>query len=247
MHLPLLILHISGGILGILSGFSAMFLRKHSQWHAIAGKAFVASMLTMASCGAVLALMKQEMNNVFGGILTIYLVATAWATARRRDGQTFTYDWGGLLIAFGIAAFIITYGIKVATSPTGPTDGTPAFAYFFMGSVASLSTAGDLRMLLRGGLFGSQRLVRHLWRMSFSLFIASASLFLARPHLFPDILRTTYIISLLGIAPLLLMIFWLIRVRFAKAYKAHRALTARSRNLQTAYDFARPQRSGGLP
>lgn len=247
MRFPLLILHISGGTLGILSGFAAMFLRKGSRWHAIAGQAFVASMLTMASCGAVLALMKQEMNNVFGGILTIYLVATAWATARRRDGQTYSYDWGGLLVAFAIATFIITFGIRVAMSPTGPTDGTPAFAYFFMGSIASLATVGDLRMLLRGGLFGSQRLVRHLWRMSFSLFIASASLFLARPHLFPKILRTTYIISLLGVAPLLLMIFWLVRVRFTKAYKAHRSRAASPRHPQTAYDFARPQRSGGLP
>lgn len=247
MYLPLLILHITGGTLGILSGFAAMFLRKGSRWHAIAGQTFVASMLTMASCGALLAFMKHEMNNVFGGILTIYLVATAWATARRRDGQIHNYDWGALFVAFAIAVLIITFGIKVAVSPTGPADGTPAPAYFFMGSVALLSSVGDLRMLLRGGLFGSQRLVRHLWRMSFSLFIASASLFLARPHLFPNILRTTYIIFLLGIGPLLLMIFWLLRVRFAKMYKAHRALTTRPRHAQTAFDFPRPQRSGGLP
>jgi len=247
MHLPLLILHITGGTLGILFGFAAMFLRKGSRWHALAGQIFIASMLTMASCGALLAFMKQEMNNVFGGILTIYLVTTAWTTARRPDGQTYSFDWAALFVAFTIAAFIITFGIKVAVSPTGPTDGTPAFAYFFMGSVAFLSTIGDLRMLVRGGLFGAQRIVRHLWRMGFSLFIASASLFLARPHLFPNILRTTYVIFLLGIAPLLLMLFWLIRVRFAKVYKAHRALAARPRYRQTAYDFRRPQRSGGLP
>src|SRR5215472_8904256 len=108
MHLPLLILHITGGTLGILTGFTAIFLRKGSRWHALAGKAFVASMLTMASCGTILALMRNEMNNVFGGILTVYLVATAWATARRRDGQTYNYDWGGLLVAAAIAVFIIT-------------------------------------------------------------------------------------------------------------------------------------------
>jgi hypothetical protein len=36
---------------------------------------------------------------------------------------------------------------------------------FFMGSMLLLAAAGDLRMLLRGGLFGSLRVVRHLWRM----------------------------------------------------------------------------------
>jgi hypothetical protein len=35
-----------------------------------------------------------------------------------------------------------------------------------------LAAAGDLRMLLRGGLFGAQRIARHLWRMCFGLFIA---------------------------------------------------------------------------
>ena len=92
-------------------------------------------------------------------------------------------------------------------------------AYFIFGSVALLFATGDVRMLVRGGVSGTKRLSRHLLRMCFALFIASGSLFLARPHLFPAILRKTNVIFLLGILPLLLMIFWLFRVRFAKAYK----------------------------
>jgi hypothetical protein len=55
--------------------------------------------------------------------------------------------------------------------------------------------------------------------MCFTLFIASASIFLARQHLFPAILRKTGVLMLLSLAPLLLMIFWLIRVRFTNARK----------------------------
>ena len=45
----------------------------------------------------------------------------------------------------------------------------------FLGSVAVLAAAGDVRMLVRGGVFGAQRVARHLWRMCFGLFIATGS------------------------------------------------------------------------
>jgi hypothetical protein len=48
--------------------------------------------------------MKHQMNNVFGGLLTIYMVATAWATARRRDGGTGIPDWLGFLFALAIGS-----------------------------------------------------------------------------------------------------------------------------------------------
>jgi hypothetical protein len=43
--------------------------------------------------------MKHPTNNVFGGFLTIYMVATAWATARRREGETGILDWVGFVFA----------------------------------------------------------------------------------------------------------------------------------------------------
>jgi hypothetical protein len=49
---------------------------------------------------------------------------------------------------------------------------------FFMGSVMLLAGAGDVRMLVRGGVFGAKRIARHLWRMCFGLFIAAGSFFL---------------------------------------------------------------------
>jgi len=40
---------------------------------------------------------------------------------------------------------------------------------FFMAAIALLCAAGDARMLLRVGVFGKQRVARHLWRMCFGL------------------------------------------------------------------------------
>ena len=216
---PLLLVHICGGTIGLLSGFTAMAFRKGSRYHCLAGTVFFVSMLTMSSAGAYLAFLKHQSSNVFGGLLTFYLVASGWATARRRDGETRVYDWAGFLAALAFGMVITTFGVAAARSATGTKDNVPAPMYFFLALVALLSAAGDLRMIWRGGLFGAKRIVRHLWRMCFAWFIASASVFIARPHLFPAILRETHALVLLGVLPLLMMIFWVVRVRFSNAFR----------------------------
>ena len=87
----------------------------------------------------------------------------------------------------------------------------------------------------RGGIFGTQRLARHLWRTCFALFIATASIFLARPQLFPALLTKTHVLFLLGILPLLLMVFWLVRASFTKAFKApNQVIRERKTRVQVA-------------
>ncbi|MGH9419212.1 MAG: hypothetical protein ACRD3J_04500, partial [Thermoanaerobaculia bacterium] len=221
---PLLILHISGGVGGLLSGAGAMIFRKGSRGHRIAGNVFFVSMLTMSSIGAYMAFMKSQVQNVFGGLLTFYLVATAWLTARRRNGETGIVNWLALLGISGIGAGLITYGIKAASSPTGSIGGVPAGMLFFLAFVALLCAAGDIRMLVRGSLTATQRITRHLWRMCFALFIAAGSLFLARPRLFPVFFRRAHLLELLTYLPLLLMIFWLIRIRFKNGYRVIKPL-----------------------
>ncbi|MGC1452103.1 MAG: hypothetical protein WA830_18895 [Candidatus Sulfotelmatobacter sp.] len=219
MRSPLLFLHIVAGTLGMLSGFVAVFLRKGSRQHGLAGNVFVIAMLCLSSTGVFLAIMKSQPGNVLGGTLTFYLVATAWMTARRRDGQPGIFDWGALLVVFALAAVEVTWGLEAATSQTGLKHDYPAGPYFFLGSVALLATVGDVRMLARRGISGTQRMARHLWRMCFALFIAAASIFLARQQVFPALLRKTGVLVLLSFLPLILMIFWLLRVRFAHAFK----------------------------
>ena len=197
----------------------------------MAGNVFVISMLSMATAAVYLAFMKHQTSNVFGGVLTCYLVTTAWLTARRRDGETSILDWGALLFGLAAGAAIMTYGFEKATGRIGLKDGVPIGMYFFLGSVALLAAAGDVRMLVRG-ISGTQRLMRHLWRMCFALFIASGSFFLGpanrplrllsaiglRQQLFATLLSKN-VLFLLSVLPLILLIFWLFRVRFANAYR----------------------------
>ena len=74
-------------------------------------------------------------------------------------------------------------------------------------------------MLARGGVFGTKRVARHLWRMCFSFFIATGSFFIGQPQVFPAFIRKTNLLFVPGILPLGLLIFWLFRVRFIDAYK----------------------------
>jgi hypothetical protein len=147
------------------------------------------------------------------------LVATAWVTARRGELATNIFDWGALLVALGAVSTAATFAFEAATSPTGLSHDYPASTYAFLGSIALIATIGDVRMLVRHGITGSQRIARHLWRMCFALFIASSSVFLARAQIFPAFMRTTGTLYILTILPIILMIYWLIRVRFAKKWR----------------------------
>lgn len=216
---PVLLLHICSGTVGFLSGAVTIFLRKGSRRHGLAGNVFVISMIGLSTTGIYMALLKHQPGNFLGGTLTFYLVVTAWLTARRRDESPGLVDWGALLIALAAIAGYVIYGLKAAHSPRGLQDGVPAVMYFVLGSVVLLAAVGDVRMLARGGIAGAQRLARHLWRMCFALFVAAASIFLARAHLFPTVLARTGVLFLLSFGPLMLMIFWLIRVRVTNAYK----------------------------
>ena len=228
---PILIVHILGGSLGLLSGTAAMTFRKGSPRHVLAGRVFVASMLIMGVFAVYLAITRHQPSNIGGGFLTVYLIGTARLTARRRDGETSRFDWVVLLIPLAIGIFLWMNGIKVLRSGASSQGGVPVGMMFFMGSVCLLAAAGDVRMLVRGGVAGAKRIARHLWRMCFGLFIASGSFFLGpqnRPlrllssvgigqHL-PAALFSTTLYLILTVLPLILLIFWLVRMRFTKAY-----------------------------
>ena len=198
-------------------------------------------MLIMALGAVYLGIVKHQPSNVSGGIFTFYLIGTAWLTARRRDGETGRLDWVALLIPLALSILTWLSGIKVLRSGASSQDGVPVGMTFFMGSVMFLAAAGDIRMLVRGGVLGAKRIVRHLWRMCFGLFIAAGSFFLGpsnRPlrllssvgigqHLSPA-LFSTVLYFILTILPLVILVFWLVRLRLTSAYKTPDAVLSTS-------------------
>ena len=220
----ILFLHIAGGTVGIISGAIALLARKGGRLHRAAGTVFLVSMLTMATIGAATSpfLPVPSMPNVVAGTLTLYLVATGWVAIKRENGRIGRFEKSGLGVALAIVAAGATFILMAMNSPTGTVGKTPPQAFYVFAIVGAIAAAGDLKMILRGGLSGSARIARHLWRMSAALTIASGSFFLGQQRIMPVFIRGSPWLFAPVIAPLLLMLFWLIRVRLMQSFKSPR-------------------------
>jgi uncharacterized membrane protein len=218
LRLPLLILHIFGGSISLIAGTVAMIARKGERVHRLSGDVFTAAMLTLATSGFLLALLKSQISNVIAAVLTFYLIASAWVAGRRREG-TGPIDWAGFVICLVAAAGVLTLGVRGIMSGRGTDNGAPAAMSFIFGGILLIAAAGDARMLVRGGIFGRPRIVRHLWRMCVGLFIATGSFFLGQPQVFPPALRGSIYLIIPALLPVPLMFFWLVRVRTKGAYR----------------------------
>jgi uncharacterized membrane protein len=216
---PLLILHIFGGSVGLVAGTVAMAVRKGGRWHRIAGQIFVGGMLCLAATGAVIAYTRSEPPNIVAGLMTVYMVTTAWMTGRHKDGRSGIFDWAALISTFGFLAYLWPMGIEALYMPHRMMNGVPAAMSLFLGTVMLVAAAGDIRMLVLGGVTGARRIGRHAWRMSFGLFIATGSFFLGQQQVFPVRWRGSAVLTVLGIFPLGLLVFWAVRLRFGKRFR----------------------------
>jgi hypothetical protein len=210
-----LALHISGGGMALLSGGAALASRKGGRLHRLAGNIFFVSMLVMSAIGAVVSpfLRPPQWGSVVAGVFTFYLVATAWATVRRRDVGLF--EIGAFVVASGVVVGGAVLAVRAMGDPAFARGTQPGVTFVFA-AVAALAAVGDLRMIVRGRVLGTRRIARHLWRMCLALFIAAGSLFLGQPKVFPPSLRGSPILFVPEIAVLLAMVFWLIRVRLTR-------------------------------
>lgn len=83
-----------------------------------------------------------------------------------------------------------------------------------------LAAIGDLRLLVRGAISDAQSVARHLWRTCVGLFIAAGSFLLAQQTLMPALLRGSPLLLIPAFAPLVLMIFSLVRLRLMNMFRA---------------------------
>ncbi|HYJ83920.1 MAG TPA: hypothetical protein VEW26_13895, partial [Allosphingosinicella sp.] len=176
----LTLFHVAAGSSALLAGGAALAVRKGGGVHARSGTIFFAAMLAMAGTGAFIAALRTERGTAVIGIFTVYLVATAWLAARRRDGGAGGLERAGLGVALACAAAMLAFGLAASASPTGRFDSLPAAAHYPFAFLAALAAGLDLNFLLRGRLVRHQRIARHLWRMCAALAIAAFSFFLGQ-------------------------------------------------------------------
>jgi len=216
---PVLIVHIVAGVAAIASGTMAVAARKGGRAHRLAGTVFVLAMTTMAALAIYLALFVPPVGaagappaaSAAVATLTLYLVATAWMTVRRKAGQIGLFERSACVVAVIIAAALAILGLRAAASHEALVA-----PYFVFAAFAAFVAALDLNVILRGGISGVARLSRHLWRMCFALFFACAFFFIGQQKVMPKSLHGSPVLFALGLAPLGVLLFWMIRVRFTK-------------------------------
>jgi uncharacterized membrane protein len=215
----LLALHIGGGTIGLLAGAAAVTVRKGGRAHRILGNVFFVSMAAMATVGATVSPLLHDRVSTVAGIFTLYLLATAWRAAHRRDPAVDRFDIAALLVALGVVAAGMTFILLQNASPTGMVDGQPPQAPWMFTIVSSIAALSDLKVILRRGITGAPRIARHLWRVCFALFIASGSLFFGQPQVFPKALQTSGLLAVPALAPIVLLVVWMLLVRLGRRFK----------------------------
>jgi uncharacterized membrane protein len=213
----LLPVHILAGALGLVFGTVALASAKGGKVHRRSGLFFVYAMLAMAVTGAVIAALHGGEASVIAGLLASYLAMTAFTTVRPSAAGSRRLNVGAMTVALAIGLSSLALGLE-ALGNGGQREGIPAVVLFKFAAVALLASAGDLRVIRSGPLRGAPRLARHLWRMCFALYIGTASFFLGQADEFPEPLRVPALLAIPAFLPLLLMAFWLWRVRSKRAY-----------------------------
>ncbi|GAC1406491.1 MAG: hypothetical protein NVSMB64_12210 [Candidatus Velthaea sp.] len=202
-----LVAHIVAGGLAIVAGFIALFSTKGAALHRRSGTVFVYVVGAMALSGAVIALFEGARTSVIAGLLTSYLVFTAFIVFQPWAVRRTWVDVAAIVAALAIG--LTSIGIGLSSVGHNPM-------LFIFGTVALSCGVADFRRVWSPAMLESTRISRHLWRMSFGLWIASASFFLGQAHkFFPSPLKSPLLIAVPVIVPLIAIVYWLWRVRIA--------------------------------
>jgi len=171
-------------------------------------------MLIMAGIGASVSLIMKEPTNVIAGVMPLYLVLTSWVAVKRRGGRVGRFEIGGLAAALVVAAAGAFFIYRAANRPTGAIAYTPPQAFYIFLLVGLIAAACDLKTILQRGIHGAPRIARHLWRMCTALGVAMGSFFFGQAQVLPPFIRNSPLPAILVFAPLVLLVFWSIRIRF---------------------------------
>jgi hypothetical protein len=155
-------IHTPAGTIVLVTAVLAMFAKKGSALHRKAGSCFTVSMMVMLVSGIAAAYLKNSIGDMMLGAIVMYTVFTAWLTVHHKKNETGLLEITALIwvVGFAITAFAISMGWREEVAP---------FAYLIWGGLAILFALGDIRNLYHLGLSGTQRIIRHVSRIGFSL------------------------------------------------------------------------------
>jgi hypothetical protein len=155
-------IHAPAGTVVLVTAVFAMLVKKGSARHKKAGSWFTVSMMVMLASGIAAAYLKNSLDDMMLGALVMYTAFTAWLAARHKKNEPGLMEIAALIwvTCFAFTAFSISMGWREVQAP---------ISYLMWGGLAILLALGDIRNLYHSGLSGTQRIIRHVWRIGFSL------------------------------------------------------------------------------
>jgi hypothetical protein len=227
-------IHIVAGLVALVAGFLALYSAKGGAWHRQAGRAFAVAMIVMTTSAVLLASFHHpNRGNVVAGTLTFYLVATGVLTVLRRVDEMRPLLWLFMGVAFAAGLRAIALATIALGNPNGAIDHIPAAPLFMFGVVALLGALGDARLLRAGAIAGPRRLYRHLWRMTYALWVATSSAFLGQAKFVPEPYRDFRLLAIPVLLVTATLVFWMVRMQWLQR-RATKAAAARSVGAATA-------------
>jgi len=206
--MTILPVHITAGVLALVFGYVALYATKGAALHRKSGLLFVGAMAVLSVSGALIAFSKSSSISVVAGLLTFYFVTTALLTVRPRVQESQWINVVAMLFALTIALLAFKTGFEISKS--GRPETIPMFIF---GGVGLLAAVGDARMMRAGSIQGPRRIARHLWRMCFAMWVAAASFFWGPRGRVPEIIYYPALLPIPVLAPIVVMLYWLWRVR----------------------------------
>jgi hypothetical protein len=209
-----LAVHFAAGLVAIVTGTTALAVAKGGRLHKQTGLVFTWAMVVLGLTAAGIGTYENRPGQVFGGLLAAYLVFSAMTTVKPLPGISRRFNLALMVLAFAYAVAMLYGGVIEWLDPTVIVVGRPRVVPPLVGgTVILLAAIGDLRAIRAGGLRGSRRLARHLWRMCFGLFVATGSFFLGQMKFIPAPVRIVPLLLVLAFAPILFLFYWMWRVR----------------------------------
>ncbi|PKI17186.1 hypothetical protein CXF71_05485, partial [Colwellia sp. 12G3] len=148
-------IHAIAGSIAIISGFSALSLRKSSKQHRTVGNVFVLAILLLGLTGIYIAYSRSIMLSLVNGIFLCYFVGTAWMTVKRKAGTIGKFEWIAFFVALLIFGMLVNFAIEASQTDSGKLNGFGPEVFYFFATIAMIAAVMDLKMLANGGIKGS--------------------------------------------------------------------------------------------
>lgn len=156
------LIHTPAGIIVLVAAIIALFANKGAITHRKAGVWFTISMQIMLISGFIAAFIKESPSDMFLSVVVMYTVFTAWLTTYHKNNTTGLLEKVALVWILSVA--VTGFYMHFSWHEAGATN-----PYVLWASLAVIFAIGDIRNIYRAGLSDIQRILRHVWRIGFSL------------------------------------------------------------------------------